>query len=166
MPDPLTRAFSLAGARYCLAQLLCNLQGTRSGDMKQGWPCLCGLQGVSHLDRVPWVRGSLWWLCLLPTPQGLETVKAHVLLHGVCVCAHFWEGAGVWSAHTNRVALEGTPCRQPCRIQLSVRNISFYSWQCGSIPLCFGVVGSQQLDVGSAGMVDFIPTPSTLPCPG
>uniref|UniRef100_A0A8C3RIA0 Uncharacterized protein n=1 Tax=Cyanoderma ruficeps TaxID=181631 RepID=A0A8C3RIA0_9PASS len=34
--------------------LLSNLQRTWSGDMKQGWPCLCGLQGVLHLDRVPW----------------------------------------------------------------------------------------------------------------
>lgn len=35
------------------------------------------------------VGGSLCWLCLLPTlqwAQGVETAKAHVLLHGMCVC--------------------------------------------------------------------------------
>lgn len=72
--------------------LLSNLQRTWSGDMKQGWLCLCGLQGVLHLDRVPWAcQGKPWWLCLLSTPhstvaQGLETVHVHLLLHGMCVC--------------------------------------------------------------------------------
>lgn len=68
--------------------LLPNLQRTRSGDMKQGWPCPCGLQGVSHLDGVPWACQGKPVLALSAAHPTVGTGiwnKAHVLLHGTCV---------------------------------------------------------------------------------
>lgn len=113
-------------------------------------------------------RGSLGWSYLLPTPhptvshcmaRGLETACAHVLAHTCAGTAHGWVVAGVQVAHARREALEGplaaSPPQcvaKPCRIQLSIRNKSFYSWKCGSIPVSvwFGVVGSRLRGCGGA----------------
>lgn len=80
--------------------LLSNLQRTWSGDMKQGWPCLCALQGVLLIGQ-----GALGLsgeacggsgCCPPHTPQWHRELKQsmHMCCFMVCVCAHLL-GAGV-----------------------------------------------------------------------
>lgn len=196
VPHPLTGA-SILSHRSQMASgmdpLLPSPQITGCGDMKWGCFCLCGLQGGGHA----WTgclglgRGSLGWPCLLSTPhpavsrrmaQGLETASAHVLLcTRVCVHTCVWGlctggREQVCEVHMHverhqRGPLAASPARcaaNPCRIQLSIRNKSFYCWQCGSTPVSawFGVVGSQPMGCGGPQGGGFAPTPSPLPCPG
>lgn len=93
--------------------LLSNLQRTWSGDMKQGWPCLCGLQGVSHLDWVPWACQGKPVVALLAahptTPlQWHRDLKQCTCAASWHVCVHTCGSGCVKCTHT-RGGIRGGP---------------------------------------------------------
>lgn len=105
VPDPLTRASSLCWSQGVSGTdlLLSSLQRTGPGDMKQGWPCLCGLQEVSHLDSEPWAcQGKA--VVALPAAhptlhRGLEQ-SMHLCCSMACVCVCVHTCGSVKCTHT------------------------------------------------------------------